>query len=187
MRIRISLAIAATLLSVAPQLDAQSLADLARHESERRKSAPKGGAAKVYTNTDLKPVAQPEAAQTASDPAATSAPSTVGADAGRTAAADTKPAETKDEAYWRKRARDLSAKLEEDRILADALQSRVNALTMDFVNRDNPVERSRIEVDRQRALVELERLNKAVTVDQRALKELEEEARTAGVTPGWLR
>jgi hypothetical protein len=190
MRITITLTLVATLLSVAPQLRAQSLGDLARHESDRRKtSATKGKTDKVYTNKDLKPVIAPEPLNSAANAAPTS--SAPGADVDAAAKAETpaeaKPVEVKDEAYWRKRSKELSTKLEEDRILADALQSRVNALTMDFVNRDNPVERSRIESDRQRALSELDRLNKAVTADQKALKDLEDEARSSGVTPGWLR
>jgi hypothetical protein len=189
MRITTTLTITLTLLSVAPALRAQSLADVARQESERRKTTPKANTGKVYTNQDLKPVAQPDpAASAGSASAASSAPAAGSGDAGKpsASAAETKP-EVKDEAYWRKRSKELTAKLEEDRILADALQSRVNALTMDFVNRDNPVERSRIETDRQRALAELERLNKAVTADQKAIKDFEEEARRTGVTPGWLR
>jgi hypothetical protein len=189
MRITLTLTIAATLLSVAPQLYAQSLADVARQESERRKTTPKGKTAKVYTNHDLKPVIAPVPADTAA-----AAPGTGGAtatapgagDAAKTPA-EAKPVEVKDEAYWRKRSRDLTSKLEEDRILADALQSRVNALTMDFVNRDTPVERSRIESGRLGALAELDRLNKAVVADQKAIKDFEDEARSTGVTPGWLR
>ncbi len=187
MRINISLTIAVTLLSVAPQLYAQSLADLARKESERRKASSKDAGAKVYTNTDLKPVFQPDSSQSSASTQTTSDSASASDGAKSAVASEAKPAEVKDEAYWRKRGRDLSAKLEEDRILADALQSRVNALTMDFVNRDNPVERSRIETDRQRALVELERLNKAVSADQKAIKDFEDEARSTGVTPGWLR
>jgi hypothetical protein len=187
MRIRLTLTIAATLLSVAPQLYAQSLADVARQESERRKATPKGKTGKVYTNGDLKPVLAPAPVDSAaSTPAASAATAAPAGDAAKTPA-DAKPVEVKDEAYWRKRSRELSAKLEEDRILADALQSRVNALTMDFVNRDNPVERSRIESERQRTLSELDRLNKAVIADQKAIKDFEDEARSTGVTPGWLR
>jgi hypothetical protein len=191
MRITITLTLMATLLSVAPHLHAQSLADLARQESERRKasSAPKGkGPDKVYTNKDLKPVIAPEPTSTASAASTgAGAPADPGTATKAPAAAEAKPSEVKDETYWRKRSIDLKAKLEEDRILADALQSRVNALTMDFVNRDNPVERSRIEADRQRALAELDRMNKAVTADQKAIRDFEEEARSSGITPGWLR
>jgi hypothetical protein len=189
MRIRITLTVVATLLAVAPQLRAQSLADLARQESERRKtsSSPKAKTEKVYTNKDLKPVVAPEPSPSAANTAAGSGAPANGTAGKAEPAAEAKPPEVKDEAYWRKRTQDAKQKLEEDRILADALQSRVNALTMDFVNRDNPVERSRIEIDRQRALTELDRLNKAVTADQKAIRDLEEEARSTGVTPGWLR
>ena len=53
-----------------------------------------------------------------------------------------------------------------DQTLADALQSRINALTTDFVNRDDPVQRAGIERDRQKAASELDRLQKSVADEQ---------------------
>ena len=41
--------------------------------------------------------------------------------------------------------------------------------------------------DRQRAVDELERLNKQIVTDQQAITDLMEDARRAGVPPGWLR
>ena len=67
------------------------------------------------------------------------------------------------------------------------MQTRVNALTTDFVNRDDPAQRGIIERDRQRALTELDRLKKQIVDDQKAITDIEEEARRAGVPPGWLR
>ena len=43
--------------------------------------------------------------------------------------------------YWRKRLADLQTALDRDQTYLDAVQSRVNALTTDFVNRDDPAQR----------------------------------------------
>ena len=77
--------------------------------------------------------------------------------------------------------------MDQNQILVDAMQTRINALSTDFVNRDDPAQRSVIERDRQKALTELARLKKAVVDGKKAIADLEEEARRAGVPPGWLR
>ena len=83
--------------------------------------------------------------------------------------------------------RALQEQLDQEKTLVEALQSRVNALTTDFVNRDDPAQRAVVAADRQKALLELDRMKKAITADTKALADLEEEARGAGVPPGWLR
>ena len=83
--------------------------------------------------------------------------------------------------------KDLQLQLDRDKVLTDAIQSRINALTADFSARDDPVQRAKIGTDRQRALEELERLRKAIATDQKAIADLQEEARRASVPPGWLR
>jgi hypothetical protein len=72
-------------------------------------------------------------------------------------------------------------------MFADALQSRINALATDFVNRDDPAQRAQIESERKRALAELERVRKEMTDQTSAISDIEEEARKSGVPPGWLR
>jgi chromosome segregation ATPase len=87
----------------------------------------------------------------------------------------------------RTRAEDLQSKLDTDQTLADALQSRINALNTDFVNRDDPVQRAGIDRDRQKANSELDRVKKSLQDGKKALADLDEEARKAGVPAGWLR
>jgi len=168
----------------APVLRAQSLADLAKKEEERRKTIPQP--AKVYTNKDLSPV-----------PPGSPTPPTAGGDAKSTAPdatdaappkaeADTK-AEKKDQAYWAGKLKGLQVQLDRDSSFADALQVKINALTTDFVNRDDPAQRSKIEQERQKALADLGRLKKAVADDTKAIANLHEQARREGVPPGWLR
>jgi hypothetical protein len=166
---------------------AQVLGDVARKEEERRKDikAP----AKVYTNKDLGSV--PDAPSgTFSSPTATGSASTEApkdtASAKRDDAKD-KGGSTRDQAYWSGRKKDLQSKLDTDQTLADALQSRINALNTDFVNRDDPVQRAGIDRDRQKANSELDRVKKSLQDGKKALADLDEEARKAGVPAGWLR
>jgi hypothetical protein len=168
-------------------LGAQSLGDVAKKEEERRKGVAQPG--KVYTNKDLGPVppskTPPAEARSSDvkpeDPKAKEAPKD-----GQPAGAKDKPV-VKDQAYWADRKKALAGQLDRDQIYADALQSRINALTTDFVNRADPAQRAVIERDRQKALAELANLKKQIEDDKKALAGLEEEARRAGVPPGWLR
>ncbi len=180
--------------AVAP-LGAQSLGDVARREAERRKTLKDDG--KVLTNKDVPRVPQPEAPpapadtsrQTDADHKDQTAPAD--GDKAKTAepASDAKDTAggAKDENYWRDRQKALLEQLERDEGYVTALQSRVNALTTDFVNRDDPVQRDVIAKDRQRALDEMVRLNAQIVAEKKAISDFEEEARRAGVPPGWLR
>ena len=169
-------------------LRAQSLAELAKKEEERRKSVPEP--AKIYTNKDLTAVpggttgasvpAPGPAGNAGSSPAAESAP--------KDGDASGKPAvPVKDQAYWAKRLKTLQEKLDREQTYVEALQTRVNALATDFVNRDDPIQRAGIERDRQKAMAEMDRLKKSVEDTKKGIADLEEEARRAGVPPGWLR
>jgi hypothetical protein len=177
-----------------PSIGAPTLAEVAKKNQEARSKD--GKPAKVFTNDDLKPVVAPLPPPSSSG-AAADAPAAATADAAAPAAgaapqaaaapAAEKPAETRDRTYWSKRVAEEKARLEQDRVLADALQSRINALNADFVNRDDPAQRSQVAADRQKAMAELNRLKNAITADQKAIAATEEEARRSGVPPGWLR
>jgi hypothetical protein len=166
-------------------VQAQVLGDVARQEEVRRKDikAP----AKVYTNKDLGSV--PESSSgTPSAPGAAAAASTEAAKADESKNKDKDVKDPKKgEAYWSGRKKDLQTKLDSDQTLAAALQTRINALNTDFVNRDDPVQRAGIDRDRQKATTELDRLKKSVADGKKALSDLEEEARKAGIPSGWLR
>jgi len=183
----------AAVLLFAATLEAQSLAELARKEEERRKNIAE--AAKVYTNKDLNAAPAPSTPPPAATPAKPAAD--VAKDAGREK--DTKDAKVatekdangkeivKDKAYWAGRLKALQDQLNQNQTYAEAIQTRVNSLTTDFVNRDDPAQRAVIERDRQKALAELARLNQTIVDGKKAIANLEEEARRAGVPPGWLR
>lgn len=169
---------------------AQGLADVAKQEEARRGKDDKRDGPKVYTNKDLRGGPASSAAQkTTPAPAAASASAAAAATSEPPAAepkSDAK-AEVRNEQYWRKRTQALRDQLERDRTLTDALQSRINALTADVISRDDPAQRAKLSLDRQKALAELERLKAAVSDGTKAIADLEEEARRAGVPPGWLR
>jgi hypothetical protein len=170
---------AACLAGSARPVRAQSLGDVARQEEERRKNVK--DPAKVYTNKDLGAPPQRFVDPVTPAPAAQPAPAAAADDKAK----DGGPA--KDQKYWSGRKKQLDAKLERDRVLADAMQSRISSLSADFTARDDPAQRSIIERDRQRAVAELDGLQKTIKDDQKAIADLEEEARKASVPPGWLR
>lgn len=176
--------VAAGVMVAPPCARGQSLADVARQEGERRKSLQTEG--KTLTNADL----VPGPATSAPPPSTPAAGATTGdAKDAKDSAGDgaAKDAGKKDQKYWADRMKGLNAKLSEDKILADAMQTRINALTTDFVNRDDPAQRAVIASDRQKALDELARLKQAIVSDSKAIDDAEEEARKANVPPGWLR
>jgi hypothetical protein len=173
------------LAGVLAPIRAQSLGQVARKEEERRKATKHTG--KVYTNVDLTPVAAP-----ASDPGVVSAAPASGGTTQEVKSAEPRtPADenvpAKDQAYWSKRMKDLRDQIERDTTYIEALQTRVNSLTADFTSRDDPVQRARIGTDRQKAIAELDRLKKSLEEGRKAVSSLEDEARRAGVPPGWLR
>lgn len=166
---------------------AQSLGDVARKEEARRKAVRSVG--KIYTNESLKDqppmLPAPQASAAASGAPQAASASSAQEQAG---AAEQKPDEPKkDEAYWRARMTEAREGLARAQTFQEALQSRINALSTDFVNRDDPAQRSRIAADRQKALAELDRVKREIQSYQKSIVDIEEEARRAGVPPGWLR
>jgi hypothetical protein len=176
--VRRGTAIALSCTALGMPARAQSLADVARAEAERRKSITQPG--RIYTNKDLKPVRSP--APTGS---ATAAHPQQADDADRSPPREEGAAHG--ESWWRARLADARERAERHRLFADALQSRVNALTTDVAARDDPAARAVVRTDLDRTLAELERVRGELAAQERALADLEEEARRAGVPPGWLR
>jgi hypothetical protein len=188
-------AVATAVLLLAATVQAQSLADLARKEEERRKNT--ADAAKVYTNKDLNAASSSSLPPAAAIPAKPQADAVKdagkgkdkeGADADKKEAKDANGKEiVRDKAYWAGRMKALQDQLDQSQTYAEAVQTRINALTTDFVNRADPAQRAVIERDRQKAVAELARLRQAILDGKKAVANLEEDARRAGVQPGWLR
>lgn len=197
--------IAASILlagGLAAGASAQSLADVARQTKVREKSVKTHG--KVYTNADLPNAGDDSSAAAASQNGTTADaktttgdPSKAAADtADKKSAADAKPSSdsvkdakgpVKDRAYWHKRITDAREMRDQAQLLLDAMQSRINALTADFAARDDPAQRAQIEQQRAQALSELDNLKKALKTANDTIDNIQEEARRAGVPPGWLR
>lgn len=153
-----------------------SLAELARKEQERRKTVKTP--AKVITKKDLPPAAQNPPPPAAPAPAATKID-------------ESKPPENKpdekDETWWKNRINQVREELRRNEMFAEALQTRINSLSSDFVNRDDPFQRAKIGEDRDKALAELSRVKAEIVNSKKHIEDIEEEARKAGVPPGWLR
>ena len=174
-------------LWVSGPLRAQSLADVAKKEEERRKAVAKP--AKVYTNKDLSAAAGGSGAPAVGHRRPVTCRCLEGRHGrGEGVKTEGKPdGPAKDQAYWSGRMKTIQDKLDRDQTYVEALQTRVNSLTADFVNRDDPAQRIVLERDRQKAIAELGRLQQEIVNGKKALADLEEEARRAGVPPGWLR
>jgi hypothetical protein len=175
-----------------------TLGEVAKKEADRRKAQPSAG--KVYTNKDLPASAQAPATgapasgrETATpvDPVAAATaqkPADAKPEGEAKAEGETKPeAETKDEAWWKNRVMSTREELRRNEMFAEALQTRINALSRDYTSRDNPAQRRQIGQERAESLSELSRVKQDVERGKKQIADIEEEARKAGVPPGWLR
>ncbi len=188
MKLACRITVGALVLASAAAASAQSLADVARREEERRKAVK--GSGKVYTNDALIPDPGSTGAAPTAPPAVQ--PETPAPAAGAPAAP--KPEEPgaagelpKTEAEWRKRVAGEREALSRAQIFAEALQSRINVLSADFVNRDDPAQRDSVAVERQKALAELDRVKQEIQQHQKAITTIQDQARRAGVPAGWVR
>ncbi len=157
-----------------------SLAEIARQEQERRKAIKT--TSKVYTDKEVKQAPRPDASQ-----AAAVAPTPV-PEAEVAGVGGAKPADVgKDQAYWKARMTQAREDLRRNDMFSEALQTRVNSLTADYIARDDPFQRAKIGEDRQKALGEMERVKTEVERLKKQITDIEDDARRAGVPPGWLR
>jgi hypothetical protein len=177
------LLVVALLLTVPVIAAAQGLAEVATKEQARRKTVPTKG--KVYTNEDLR--RDITASRSANASPVAPEPSTQVPSVNLPGGKAEPLAPEKDQAYWSARINAARAALERSKIFGDALQSRINALTTDFTNRDDPAQRAQIELDRQRSIAELDRVKREMAEQTKAIADIQDEARKAGVPPGWLR
>jgi hypothetical protein len=154
------------------------LGELARKEQERRKALKGNG--KVLSNADLPKSTAPATPKTA--------PEAIAAKPEAEQKAGAKTAEEQhDEVWWRSRMSQLREELRRNEIFAEALQTRINSLSNDFAARDDPYQRARVAEDRQKAVVEMDRVKSDIDLQKKKIIDAEEEARRAGVPPGWLR
>jgi hypothetical protein len=183
--ITITLAVASPLVAAAQVSSTVPLAEVARKEEERRKSAKK--ATRVYTNANLgvDEVNLPPQAMPSFGGSSNASPDSATIPGGQAEPID--PGAKKDQGYWQGRMAAAREQVRQTTLFADSLQTKINSLRTDFVNRDNRVEREKIQQELNAALAELERLKKEQEKHQKAITAIEDEARRAGVPAGWLR
>jgi hypothetical protein len=172
--------LAATFVSpvVTSAQQSPTLGDLAVKEQARRKALKAAG--KVLTNEDLPRAAAPQT------PAAVTPPAQP-ALAEKAAKIDQPEEPAKDEAWWKQRIWQVREELRRNEMFAEALQTRINSLTGDFAMRDDPYQRAQIAEQRSKAVLELDRVKADVQLNRSRIVDIEDEARRAGVPPGWLR
>jgi hypothetical protein len=160
--------------SIQSALQGQALADVAKAEEARRKTAKTP--VKVYTNDDLGNVAAPA-------PAPDPTPAASVKESQKPAAVD----ETKTEKYWKARAAAIEQSLARNRVVVAALQSQVSGLNAESLNTEDPGQRGLLLQRIQTATSELGRVQQEIEAQTRAAADLREEARKANIPPGWLR
>lgn len=159
-----------------------SLADAAAREALRRQLTPKS--VRSLTNDDVEGLPRrplPVVAVPDADALARPAAAAGGVDSAKPGT------DTRDEAWWRTRLTASRAALDRNQLLADALQSSINALTTEWSARDDPAERQQIFERRARALGELGRITEQIEAGKKAVGDLEEAARRENVPAGWIR
>ena len=181
--VRLLVVTALVSLGVAHVAAAQSLGDVAKKEEQRRKTVKSTG--KVYTNDQLKPDPQPSvpagSATGTRRPLRRARPRRLPRPPSRASA------DKGDEKSWRKRIADARDALQRSQTFADALQSQLNCAHDRLRESGRPGSATAIANNRDRVTAELERVKKEVAAQTKAISDIQEEARRAGVPAGWVR
>jgi hypothetical protein len=158
-----------------------SLADAARREAMRRQMTPPSAGS--YSNIGSAQDPAPPAAVTFAGQTTEAPPP-----AAQTEPPPAEPATPpRDEKWWRARIAAVRAALERNELLAESVQSRINGLQADVVNRDDPAQQAMLRQQLGKSIDELGRLKQQIEQDRKAMADIHVEARRAGVPPGWLR
>jgi hypothetical protein len=173
-----------------------NLAEIAQREAVRRSLTPKSAGS--YSNENMRPDLFPvRVTEAAAPPTSEVAATTGGGSTSSTSPTATSPAAptseatvpnpAMDEKAWRARMAQARSTLDRDQGLVDAMQSRINSLQNDVINRDDPAQQGALRQTLAKALGELERLKAQVVADQKAIAEIQADARRQNVPPGWVR
>lgn len=179
--------------SAAAQSSQPSLAEIARKEAERRKTAKE---AKIVITDKNLPESARRPASTAA-PADGNQPAHAGeqkpaaaggaASGGAAPATPAAPAGDQGEALWRGKITQAREALRRNEVFLQALQTRVNALATDYYGRDDPYQKMKLAGERDQSIQEMEKVKADIEASKKQVADIEEEARRAGVPPGWLR
>jgi len=190
---KIQLMTASMLVLAVASVSAQSLGDVAKKNADAKTKATQDGktapAAKTYTNKDLEAV-KPVLPSTTAPVVTAPTPDPIPVPQSETSYRAEQV--TRGEGYWKDRMRTLEAQATADTLALDAAITRLREY-------QTVLERSRVDINgvtlvsreyQRRALDardEVSRLTAAARTDAVAIDNLQEEARRAGVPPGWLR
>jgi hypothetical protein len=198
-------------LLLAPAAEPQSLGEAAAREKAKREKRGKATPAPSYTDEDLKDPNKPadQDKDKDKDSSTTAPPSTgtnvAGSEAVPRRVPRTPPPEggpgvsptgvsppsvgAGDEAIWRTRAREHRDAVHNAEKSIQEAQDRLNALMLDrdVTNTGDPNRLQTLEARRAEARASLEGARLGLAEAQKALQDLEEEARRNSVPPGWLR
>jgi hypothetical protein len=180
-------ALAAPAVAAAQAAPPPSLAEIARKEAERRKTTKE--AKKVITAKDLPESARkPASTPASSDGGAVATPAAAATNGQKPAAGTDAPSgDAKGETAWRGRITKAREELRRNETFLLAMQTRVNSLTNDAQSRSDPIQRAKLRDDRDKAIDDMARVKVDVEQSKKQITGIEEEARKAGVPPGWLR
>jgi hypothetical protein len=170
--------VAAVMVASARPVAAQSLGTVAKQSEAQRKATKSSG--KVYTNDSLKSAPAP------SQPAPSPTPSTPTSEQ-PAADAKAKSDPARDEATWRERIKSERDALARSESFAAALQSQINGLYAEFTACQAPTQCKDVTEKRQKSIAELDRVKKEIAAHTKAITDIQEEARKAGVPAGWVR
>ena len=188
-----SLTVSAVLLGVAAPAGAQSLAEAARREAERRSTLT--GPVKVYTSADLegavfkrgipvdlaslKPASAVESTQAAPSPKPS--PDAKGAQAEAPKVRDKRPEE-----HWRERAKLITDRLNRLRSDAAAVEGRVASLRLELDSAP-PSQAAALANELNQAEQDLARFRVEIRLIQDEWTAFEEKARQAKIPLDWIR
>jgi hypothetical protein len=168
---------------------AQSLADLAKQEKERRREVKEN---RVITNDDVakfKSESQTPAAQ--AEQSAARPEKVEGVEAGKPKTDNADPDEPTDfqgrtESYWRKTMAEARQKVKDLTNESNAIVLKINDLQNKFYSMDDRVKREDLQREVQKSIYEQDLNKQNLEKAKSALQDLENEARKSGALPGWL-
>lgn len=185
-------------MTLAPHLapagaQAQSLVEIARLEQARRAAIAPEDRSRVYTNDDLRDSggltigALPGADRQEADAGSGHAGRGISGQDSEAGSGTAEAGDAPGEDDWRARVTAAQQAREHAALMAAALQNRADGLWAQFTGMDDPARRRVVERQRAEALAALERTQAEAERFEREIRDIREEARRAGVPPGWLR
>jgi hypothetical protein len=183
MKLVVGTIVAGVLVAGVVASSAQSLADVARQEEVRRKDVK--APSKVYTDADVQKYAPVTAGAQAAATTVTALDAS-GAPVGQAAAAAGLPT---DEAGWRARMQNARDGLDRDRLLLSALEQQATRAALRKSSGAAPADGQDAAAgdDVAGRAAEVKRLKAEIDSFRETLANAEEDARKAGVPPGWVR